>query len=503
MAVKKTFALVIALCILLSLQLQVSASDTDGGKLFTDSGTVVTAVQLPAASAVIEPEYGSVQYLNLVQYWAPTIYQDVNDDYNYRADVPTRFDYDGNWAGLDNWDHLNAWKVIPTVYYSVRETLTHYFIEYDFYYPHDDGPIEAERHENDLEGCILMIAKNSNPYGSLQYMETQAHNNWYQYQNDSTITSGSESIDGVIYFDGHRPKLYISANGIGKDAGHACWAWGNLYGSNLAPGGDGILFRYTGDHAVEPTQFSGNYTNVYDYQLVSMDQLWEKAHSPIDQNNETYAKWGYFRGDNGKGSNSCTLPWIKDDPDDGQLYEGIYWSDPAFFVDTHINAVAMSHTYIFNPYYTYRVQVQSIQSEANKDPFNDKSDVFIKISAGGYNQIDNRHWKNNQMPLRQKCNVYWGEHQTDNAQQYNEKFNSICLPAPINSNVSIHIYDKDGTSGDDSMGYYATALNWGQTKLYFGSNQEGALSSTGEARIWASVKANGQPNSMYHSRYRT
>ena len=127
----------------------------------------------------------SEQYRDLAEHWAPTIYQDVNERFLVRADIPTRFDYDGDWRGDNNWENLENYPQIPSAYFSVRETLTHYFIEYDFYYPRDDGPISLEKHENDLEGCILVIRKDDTPFGQLQLMETQAHNHWYQYSNDT------------------------------------------------------------------------------------------------------------------------------------------------------------------------------------------------------------------------------------------------------------------------------------------------------------------------------
>lgn len=155
---------------------------------------------------------------DLAEYWAPTIYQDVNETYLTRADIPTAFNYDGDWNGGNNWENLENYPQVPSAYFSVRETLTHYFIEYDFYYPRDDGPINLEKHENDLEGCILVIRKDDSEFGNLHLIETQAHNHWYQYSNDNSITAGSDNVDGTIIMDGHRPCIYLSANGIGSDA---------------------------------------------------------------------------------------------------------------------------------------------------------------------------------------------------------------------------------------------------------------------------------------------
>ena len=113
---------------------------------------------VPAAAVdrdELPTEQPSEAYRDLAEHWAPTIYQDVNTTYLTRADIPTAFNYDGDWNGGNNWENLENYPQIPSAYFSVRETLTYYFIEYDFYYPRDDGPISLEKHENDLEGCIF------------------------------------------------------------------------------------------------------------------------------------------------------------------------------------------------------------------------------------------------------------------------------------------------------------------------------------------------------------
>ena len=92
--------------------------------------TALTICVIPAAAIEALP---SEQYRGLAEYWAPTIYQDVNETYLTRADIPTRFDYDGDWRGDNNWENLENYPQNPSAYFSVRETLTHYFIEHDFY----------------------------------------------------------------------------------------------------------------------------------------------------------------------------------------------------------------------------------------------------------------------------------------------------------------------------------------------------------------------------------
>lgn len=182
---------------------------------------------------------------------------------------------------------------------------------------------------------------------------------------------------------------------------------------------------------------------------------------------------------------SCTLPWIKDDPDDGPLYEGIYWSDPAFFIDTHLNGLGtFSHEYVYNPYYTHKITVTDITSCANKDPFGDKSDVFMKISVGGLTYINSNHWKDNQAPKNTTKQVFWGKEQAEFGDEYSEAFSTIYFARPDYAEVKIEVLDKDGTSGDDTMGHLSAAPAPGQTVTW--KNQ---YTSTKEARLTAVVEA--------------
>ncbi len=50
------------------------------------------------------------QYRELAAHWAPIVSQDI-DDANTRAEYITRFNYDGDWRGNNNWNHLNRYEL--------------------------------------------------------------------------------------------------------------------------------------------------------------------------------------------------------------------------------------------------------------------------------------------------------------------------------------------------------------------------------------------------------
>lgn len=58
--------------------------------------------------------------------WAPVFHQEVRDE----KDLYTAFDADGNWAADDNDETFAASPHTATVYFTVIETATHWFVQY-------------------------------------------------------------------------------------------------------------------------------------------------------------------------------------------------------------------------------------------------------------------------------------------------------------------------------------------------------------------------------------
>ncbi|MBA2943683.1 hypothetical protein HZF08_36010 [Paenibacillus sp. CGMCC 1.16610] len=417
----------------------------------------------------------AASYSELAAYWAPQIYQDVNADLDVRADFITNFNYDGDYLARNNWDNLSNYNENAYVYYKVSETTTHYFIEYDLFHARDDAytrPLDA--HENDLEGLFLVIKKDGSNYGSFQLMETMAHNQWYDYTNDPNITSGTDNVDGGVLFNGSHPMVFCQANGQSPSGGHGVKA----YDGSSAPGGDGIVYDYTGV-AQFPTNTSGSYTNHYGYALIEWGDLWSRRNNP-----NIFASWGTFAGDNNT-ANSANAPWGWDDSDDGPALQGMNWSDPAHQVDVHLNGLGnFSHTYVFNPYYSHKIVLQNTQSLEDRDPFGGKSDIYIKAYVNGQGQTDARFWKKNDAPKNQVYNIAFGANDAEFGANFSENYNTVYVAKPSNTNVEIHVYDSDGTSGDDDMGYVSAVVAPGTTKSW-----TDALTSNGQAKVTATVTA--------------
>ncbi|QGP92329.1 hypothetical protein MGLY_17030 [Neomoorella glycerini] len=436
---------------------------------------VILGLTLLASLIPVHPAR-AITHAELAAYWAPEIYQDTNATYGYKADYITNFDFDGDWRGNNNWDNLDVYPTPAYIYYSVTETETHYFIGYYFFHPRDDGPTTLDKHENDLEGVLVAVRKDGSLYGSFQLMETMAHGNWYQYTNDPNITTGLDNVDGGVLFSSSHPKVFVQANGQSPWGGHGVFA----YDGSEAPGGDGIVYIYGGTAQV-PVSGSGNYINVYNYALKSIDELWDRRNDIGD--GRTFGRWGAFDGDN-YNADAASAPWGWDDGDDGATFTGDNFADPAHMVDTHLNGLGnFAHVYAYNPYYTHKVSVESVTSRADRDPFGGKSDIYVKVTTNGDKYTDDRLWKYNNTAIGIRRYVNWGYDDATDGFQYSSAYHTRFLAKPPGSTITIEVLDSD-IDGDDSMGSLSVTPAIGQTQTW-----TDAYTFSGQAQVTATVSA--------------
>ncbi len=165
-----------------------------------------------------EPRNGD-PYRALAERYAPFIAQETW--FQPKADALARFDYDGDWNGDNNWDHLEEGSSQAYVYYAAIETATHWFLIYNFFHPRDysDNCVAGTCHENDNEGMILTVRKDGSEFGKLEVMETLAHDNVYSHTNEPAIRNGVHDMDGRIdLWEGSHPMIFIEAGGHGVHA---------------------------------------------------------------------------------------------------------------------------------------------------------------------------------------------------------------------------------------------------------------------------------------------
>ncbi|MFC2034643.1 hypothetical protein ACFLUJ_00765 [Chloroflexota bacterium] len=289
------------------------------------------------AEQVVIGEFTKPSYRQLAEYWAPVWWQDTDED-DFRADFITNIDFDGDWDPLNNWDNLYQFDTKALIYYWITETVTHWFIGYADFHPRDwsdDITAPFDQHENDMEGCLLVIQKDGGSYGQFVLLITRAHEDFYSYTDydslpSSIVRKGHEDIDGDVEFETINPYIYVKAEGHG--------VYGDLrWEVKGFPSEDGVVYRYTGQ-AEQPQ--NGNDRNV-GYDLIDISELWEKRH-----NKDIFYEFGVFRGDN-HGDNKAHAPWQWDDKDDGEVYADQFFIEPAYLVDYYHDGLGnFSHDYI-------------------------------------------------------------------------------------------------------------------------------------------------------------
>lgn len=228
--------------------------------------------------------------------FAPVFYQALGD--KPRSDYITNFDFDGDWRADNNWAHTDD-KRFPLrgfVYYAVSETITHYFIHYAVFHPRDykggetkgrilseiinegvkrgtkydpTGMMEeaAVAHENDMEGCLLVIDKHaSNPSQEhVIFVETLHHSNFSAFLPDESKAKNF----GQFSTEDRRVLLYVEPKGHGIEA---------YAGSEKQTAARNLLVYKFKGKAEDPEKQKGS-TVGYDL-LPIQTTLWAKGRGP-------------------------------------------------------------------------------------------------------------------------------------------------------------------------------------------------------------------------------
>jgi hypothetical protein len=268
----------------------------------------------------------TISDFDLAKYWAPVWYQDtdateISGILTYRADYITNFAFDADWVATNNWDNLERREgekfkdsLKAYIYYWVVETEEHWFIGYADFHPRDweeyvpPGLDYFFYHENDMEGCLLVVKKDNSKYGSLIRMVTQAHGKFFIYDSKEVDFAAPPTSQKVL------PAVYVEAKGhgvYGKKKDAYLWWLGTGIGwpeSNLFPGKDedGIIYYpYFNivEPAHEPTEDTNTTTYYVSYALKPIDELWDLRTDYFN----IFNKFGEFKSTHGYGV--ARAPW--------------------------------------------------------------------------------------------------------------------------------------------------------------------------------------------------
>jgi hypothetical protein len=174
-------------------------------------------------------EAADANHRRLAEHYAPVVFQESRSTV---LDFITKFDYDGDWKGDNNWRNAYLFDLTGHVYYSVIESTSHYFITYAFYHPRDytarryEGFAPKTEHENDLEGMTLTIEKDGSAFGKVVLLETLAHDIFYKYENrDNPQGAGRQLSSSMARSRSSTAgrRCYIEAEGHGIKAASQRW----------------------------------------------------------------------------------------------------------------------------------------------------------------------------------------------------------------------------------------------------------------------------------------
>ena len=312
------------------------------------------------------------EYRKMAEYHAPVIFQETKSAV---LDFITRFDYNGDWNGANNWKHAYLYELPANVYYAVIESTHHYFITYAFFHPRDykarpmEGYAPKTEHENDMEGCTFLVEKDGSPGGKVILLETLAHDHFYKYSNPhyQKASPGQTSLDGSIVFlkEGGNDQFQEAAIHI-ESEGHEVRAAGEALREGEADF-HGVIYRYSG-HAEVPRH---NRDRNVGYDLIDIEEsLWPRR-MEIGPNMTYCCGDNYTLPDdsttvlgssfNGPiGSCSARPPWGWDQANEGPIRKGDWFRDPIFSYTQQLKIEGLAGEYQYNPY----LNVQQQESNA-------------------------------------------------------------------------------------------------------------------------------------------
>ncbi|MEU4160120.1 hypothetical protein [Actinoplanes sp. NPDC026670] len=319
------------------------------------------------AAALATPAQAAPSRAEIALRWAPIHYQDVDTTGSHalagKSDYITRYDFDGNLNGRDNWDNAGT-NTDAAVYYSVLETSTHYYLTYLFFHPRDwiDHPFFETEHENDGEGVLEIVEKDGSEYGSLKGAVTVAHSDFYSYKPASSgWANGAETIDGTLQLQSSPHDSFQHPVTAQERGGHGLKAWPQY---NID--GDGVV--YFPSLSVSESPSSANDRDVR-YRLIDLfadGGLWAQRN-----NTSLFASLGTFAGDTtggcgtgtfSCGTNSANAPWGWDDGNDVPG-RGEIATDPAKLAASYFSGTGtLSRSYTYNPYLAAAAALKAAQS---------------------------------------------------------------------------------------------------------------------------------------------
>jgi hypothetical protein len=323
------------------------------GPAFESGKTTLSMAELTALISA-SSRAGRLTLDQVAQRYAPVLYQRIK-----RAphDYIRKVDFDGDFDAANNWQNSNSGGQKAYIYWDVKETKTHYYITYSWFYARrESGGISFLRfinqHENDMAGVVVMVRKNASPLNDIEMVMSSNGHSFHAYSaskktrwkagagEQTLLWNGAvKFVDEVDHpmFDHERvhPQIYC------KPHSHDVSVYNGRDDRDGFEGKDGVVYYYTG--TAEKPESSRD--RMVPYALKPISDLLDKA----NKSHRLFAKKSIkigpesrvlpksFRGKVGL-DNSALPPWSwgyeRDDADSDAeavtvIAPGAMFADPA------------------------------------------------------------------------------------------------------------------------------------------------------------------------------
>jgi len=202
----------------------------------------------PAPGAVVDLSASS--QAEIAARFAPVIAQKLAKN---ESNTLRKVNFDGDWDTANNKDNAKSGDRTPAVYYDVKESATHYYVTYSFYFATQDVVLKRE---NDMEGVVIVARKGARAGEEIEMVITTQSDgsNFKRYASDAARDWELKDLDGdsasrsgeVNFIDevGHpnydaertHPQLYLTPRG------HNVWAYNGRDDENPFGKADGVVY---------------------------------------------------------------------------------------------------------------------------------------------------------------------------------------------------------------------------------------------------------------------
>jgi hypothetical protein len=238
----------------------------------------------------------------IASHYAPVHVQYVTENgknsLNGKSDYLSSVDFDGDWNASNNWENAETSILNPSVYYSVVSTTSHHFIQYVYFHPRDwtRTPFtKLGQHENDLEGILLVVWRDSTTYGKCVGAMSIFHHQILLYTSLEYMKFRTPHFQSVaLPLQKGRP---VSAQ---QTKGHGCKAYGDMRNQ-----GQRIILYLPENEETESIKLPAMRVDSISYTLIDIFEkggLWEQRY-----NQDFFATDQSINGDNGVGAKP---PWL-------------------------------------------------------------------------------------------------------------------------------------------------------------------------------------------------